>query len=403
MKNKSIALFSFFLVLVAISSCQKKHNESASHPNTSQLLGKPYKIYSGQTNTIELKEISKNYKMFKTNSGMNSWNSITTQLAILDTPEMNNFYSTFTKDIIGDINKDIPCEVFIFMDKYSGNFDFQSIKGISYISANYNNKNLEGYQHDFYSVSDKNSTLDKNLSTELTVISSRDVQMLLATSLKNTFAESPYILEVKLRNDNLVDLQPDKKLSQTLLYKNYPGGGPSYACGPHPTCNYTNPLAGCAPQPWGTGTPYCYVQGQDCQALSTNDQADDAGLSPLPLANAYDFRDNFLRKYKIGEKYIEYYHTLSYCNYVFDITSASNIKAQLQFAYATFEVANKLQYGTNDAIPITEEYYNASINQISKYKTIVNNDEISVILSDIQADLEQFKGLTKDRILSKIM
>jgi hypothetical protein len=127
-----------------------------------------------------------------------------------------------------------------------------------------------------------------------------------------------------------------------------------------------------------------------------------ADLSGLVQSAAYDFRDNFLRNYTLGRKYIVYYYKLSYAITAINPISTDNFSENLSVALALYSIASRLQYGANDLIVYDDAVKNKLVTLIDKYKTYSTNADYQRILDIIKADVLRFANKTRATIIAQL-
>jgi hypothetical protein len=152
-------------------------------------------------------------------------------------------------------------------------------------------------------------------------------------------------------------------------------------------------------------TWYCAAVG--CFVGNINDtmsfyNAYGAGNSSLPLNTAYSFRDNFMKNYNIGLKYINYYNSLSAIGGKYNVVSISTAYNWYLFAQKTYTLANKLQNGSNNDIIVDLNFKTTAIAKINLFRTLDHNTQLQAILNDIENDLNFFYNKTRGQILSSI-
>ena len=155
------------------------------------------------------------------------------------------------------------------------------------------------------------------------------------------------------------------------------------------------------PQPCSPCCPCEPAEPEDpiCPEDCINDEIDNSSLSNNPLddSHAYDFRDNFLSLYSTGDKYIEYYHAISTQTTTEFIIA--NFSDCYDFAVATHAVASVLENGDGNSIVITQDYYDDAMDMIELYRNEADCPDFDILLDDIEADLDDYKGITKDELI----
>jgi hypothetical protein len=152
------------------------------------------------------------------------------------------------------------------------------------------------------------------------------------------------------------------------------------------------------------GSWYCQSSGEKIfviyDSIKYYNLASDA--QNLSFDSSYDFRDNFMDNYAIGQKYINYYYKLSNVGDIYDVVKLNNVYDWFIFTKNVFSVANKLQYGNSSDIIVDSNFKTSAIAKINEYRALNTNAEMQAILNDIEADLNNFLGKTRAQILTEI-
>jgi hypothetical protein len=117
----------------------------------------------------------------------------------------------------------------------------------------------------------------------------------------------------------------------------------------------------------------------------------------------YDFRDNFLQNYAIGQEYIEYYYILGEM-----LTDSVSLGLMLQTARVLYEFNSCVQLlldANNHAndILISSTLKGKILSLLSEYKSLMpNNYEYNVILDKIIADVNLYSENTVSYVVSRL-
>lgn len=151
-------------------------------------------------------------------------------------------------------------------------------------------------------------------------------------------------------------------------------------------------------------TWHCYVP--PCQQKTINDTINNYALVPnsqfLSTDSAHNFRDNFMRNYLIGEKYINYYYKLSNFSELYTVINVNTAYDWYLFSKEVYSIADKIQFASSNEIIITQDFKNKAQMKINQYKALNSDSELQSILTNIELDLNNFLGKTKQQILSEI-
>jgi len=116
---------------------------------------------------------------------------------------------------------------------------------------------------------------------------------------------------------------------------------------------------------------------------------------------AYNFRNNFLKKYNKGKLYISYYYVLSKELKSIDYFTLSNILYDYNFYKKIYSIANTLENGNNDDIVISSSDSLIILNKINVLKNYApNNEKYQIILNNIKNDVITYTNKTRVEIIS---
>jgi hypothetical protein len=115
---------------------------------------------------------------------------------------------------------------------------------------------------------------------------------------------------------------------------------------------------------------------------------------------AYNFRDDFLKNTEKGQAYIRHYYNLS--KVMKEVMNAENFSKHLAFAKATFEVSETLERGENNKIPLKDSYVNEAFEFIKIYRKATKDKNTIESLNEIEHDLKEFRGKSKEKILNSL-
>ena len=122
----------------------------------------------------------------------------------------------------------------------------------------------------------------------------------------------------------------------------------------------------------------------------------------FPTRTAYDFRDNFLSNYEKGNDYIDYYYEISYVISAINSINSENIIAHIDLATEIYDIAQKLQYGNDNEIIISNDFKLDADQMIQYYAGLTTNQDFINILDEISTDLAHFEGKTRLEVLNEL-
>ncbi|CAN5873059.1 hypothetical protein BH11BAC4_BH11BAC4_05850 [soil metagenome] len=136
-----------------------------------------------------------------------------------------------------------------------------------------------------------------------------------------------------------------------------------------------------------------YCSNQSCRVSVINSIEIAADVDSI-----YSFRDSIMRKYNFGKKYIAYYDYISFVINSFERPATISSSEELGFLLSTLKVAYNFQYGGNDAIIVSEDYFEKALSYMERYRAYITNPYFLEVLDDISQDLGIYKNQTKEVI-----
>jgi hypothetical protein len=85
-----------------------------------------------------------------------------------------------------------------------------------------------------------------------------------------------------------------------------------------------------------------------------------------------------------------------------EVMNAENFSKHLAFAKATFEVSETLERGENNKIPLKDSYVNEAFEFIKIYRKATKDKNTIESLNEIEHDLKEFRGKSKEKILNSL-
>lgn len=125
--------------------------------------------------------------------------------------------------------------------------------------------------------------------------------------------------------------------------------------------------------------------------------------SLFDLALHRRLRDDLMKNYNIGEKYIEYYYAISgfLQKEDYQLQTLYKIISTLPNFNSSVEKLLDENYNGNDII-ITESLKNDMFAIIADLKTVSNNPDFQYILNDLENDLNAIKNKTKAQVINEL-
>ncbi len=145
-------------------------------------------------------------------------------------------------------------------------------------------------------------------------------------------------------------------------------------------CVKPNPITGCAAS----------------QVLEDNHS------SKINLDNIRYFRDNYLKRSKLGQELVTDYYSLSGDLAHYRLLSSHSLLENYQLIAKLVEVSNKLESRSNNEVIIDEALAELILSYIHTYKKfIIKDKEFISRLNKYENLLDEVKGLPKDEFLAK--
>jgi hypothetical protein len=393
MKNK-LTLFgslSIAILILYTVSCRKDTTENSTNVSSPQ-------------KSLEIN--SKSYETTK--MGVKEINSKTTSKysKVDDYPErpglMANLNSTSVYEVLIDLKQhfdgsidnisDTPRVMVFHTNGSLSNINYSDVLAISVFTENNGVLN-----HTLHSVNNNETTLDSRFTKSTNYFTSIEINLLSTIVSPNTNLGHSIIINNTLGNSyNRYLNNPSYAFNQTVYDRSNQapkppegGGGCGMCGGGNGSCDMSG---GCVPN--------------DCGKNTTDQTGTDNNLiSASAIYNnqiGYDFRDNLLSQYQLGQKYIAYYYHLSYVVRTFSTINVSNFAKHFELCGLIYQSVDILTNGSNDNIPISSELKAKGIDLINDYRDYSDNEEYLKMLDNITADLTKYEGKTKSYILNDI-
>ena len=257
-----------------------------------------------------------------------------------------------------------------------------------------------------YKITKGNLILDKRFNSYIGKIIRRHFKSLLAHSVDQKIDNASYLIIRNYRYNKQTSYDRTENSFAKAVSDNLPLKLPvSSLKGP------SDPPEGCTDCDSGPGG--CEESGPDdpsltCRFCASTIIEENQSLtsqdisSLLPLSEAYDFRDNFLVQYQIGQIYTDYYYEISYLMNALNTININNIDDHIDLGIEMYSIADKLQYGNATDIIITNQFKLKADQMISYYSTVTSNQDFIQILNRISSDLAHFVGMTRQQVLNEI-
>jgi hypothetical protein len=147
----------------------------------------------------------------------------------------------------------------------------------------------------------------------------------------------------------------------------------------------------------------CDLKQQRYSAFSEGILSQTVAESLFDVSLHRRLRDNLMKNYNVGEKYIEYYYAISGFLQRQDYSPATLLK--LISTLPDFnDSIKKLVDQTNNGneVIITESLRNDMFAIIADLQNVSDNEDYQFILNDLKNDLDAIKNKTKDQLLNEL-
>jgi hypothetical protein len=153
----------------------------------------------------------------------------------------------------------------------------------------------------------------------------------------------------------------------------------------------------------GDGGSICEAKERRHKAFSSGVLSQTVSESLFDLSLHRRLRDNLMRNYNIGEKYIQYYYAISGFLQRQDYQPETLLKMISTLPEFNNSVEKLIEQTNNgNQIIINESLKNDMFAIIADLKMISNNEDYQFILNDLENDLNLIKNKTKDQILNEL-
>ena len=134
--------------------------------------------------------------------------------------------------------------------------------------------------------------------------------------------------------------------------------------------------------------------GDICNLKSINNNGSSLGLT-LDLELAYSFKDDFMKKTDVGNKYISYYYLLSKVAFENKEITSETVGDYFDFATKVYSSAKVMQFGDDDDVVCNSTFQKQALTFVKKYRSFSDDNSYQEALSTIEKDLNKFSGKTK--------
>ncbi|TDE12472.1 hypothetical protein [Dyadobacter psychrotolerans] len=297
-----------------------------------------------------------------------------------------------------------PKYITLFTTKSTTDIEMSDIKGIGTLSTH-----ESGMFHLFYTVNGSTLQKDDRFSLYTDYLRVADMDLLGAVvfnnpSLKWTMVNIPDS-KMAVSSEFKSKSYRDKENSLGLAIANSSEIPFDMVASDCTSCN--DPYSGFC-EPTSSGYPQCNPWNPDpitCGESKINAEMG-ARVSnsekSLNTAEAYNFRDNFMSKTKIGKSYTDFYYTISKVAIRNNGINAKNVVLHFDFATKIHGIAKKLQFGSDNDIVYQDDFRNEAQSFINTYRKLSNDSTFLNALAIIENDLNRFKGKSRREILISI-
>ncbi|MFN8353156.1 MAG: hypothetical protein U0Y10_01805 [Spirosomataceae bacterium] len=315
--------------------------------------------------------------------------------------DMVNISTILRKQFGGDLIKEekLPFFIAIYTSNSMENVVLSDIKGISYVIEQENGN----FEHIFFEVVNGKFIEDKRFRAECTSLKKTTVQMLANTvfendgnikwvSLSSIFSKKTIASKDKIDNLTVKVTEYANYIEGDDLGCQACFGGNGYCTYPENQCISTDPPGDCEDEQIQQA-----IQNEGLKAT----EGTMGKLSSLNSEKAYSFRDNFLKKFKKGNEYIDYYYKISRITQMHKGDSPVSLTDKISLAFDIYQIADALQ-SEDDEVIVSDEMFNRIHDKINSYREYSNNEEFQKILSNIDKDFKIFKNKKKSYILKAL-
>jgi len=138
----------------------------------------------------------------------------------------------------------------------------------------------------------------------------------------------------------------------------------------------------------------------DTRTANSTIETENHDVPLLSEDNGYEFRDDFMEAYELGQQYIDYYYTISENSTNFNMW-LNHFTECYDFAVASYEVADILLNGDGNEVIITQTYHDMAVDMINLYRSYTpSGDSFNDILDAIEGDMDTFLDLTRDEVIA---
>lgn len=116
----------------------------------------------------------------------------------------------------------------------------------------------------------------------------------------------------------------------------------------------------------------------------------------------YDLRDNLMKNYNIGNKYIDYYYALSAFLQKSDYTITTLYKMISALPELNDSILKLLGNSSNNEIIISEQLKNNVVSIINDLKLISSNADFQTILNELESDIIFLSNKTKSNLINEL-
>lgn len=322
--------------------------------------------------------------------------------------QLISIYQKLKNNFGGDLEniEKYPKQIVFYTVGKLDNFELNDIIGLSYFLEEDGN-----YVHNYFNITNGKAILNDAYTARGTAFKLSDLSILAKKENPSKFVSWVLLSEYTNASSKRVSsiekpFNPIKiieKFNQNHFEYDIIGGCSEFQCATEqPGSCYSNENGIFCKTNDGDEIPV--PNGDGCLSMSIDNGMSNSrstSNNQLDLKKAYDFRDNFLKKSKLGKEYINYYYAISKVSQEKGILS-KNFSDHLNFALETFKVAEVLQDDSNNEILISDSYEKSAKSLIALYRKEKDNNEFQKILDNIEKDMYKFKGKRKSEIIKEL-
>ncbi|MEZ4919032.1 MAG: hypothetical protein R2792_07965 [Saprospiraceae bacterium] len=382
---KKALIFSVFLSLLCFTSC-KNDDEKIQFEGTS--LQTDYEI----ENSIS--------------SGLTG--------SILYLKDDADFKSLVFQLLPPDVNIDRVVSLIAYTDQAIPDIKIIRKEDVAYLSV-FHQPELGKMKHDFFRIDGDAFIKEERFCALTPVVSANHAQSILELIKRENSSLNAYSVIQNYSNRSFYDSPENLKIKLTYqLFKSIniakatsdrdtPWSSQRCAspCDPNQGCDCLT-----LPPEEAGGSPEYYCDACVCPFSIVADDVDFPVEyeSFFEFEPYYEFRDNFLSNYLIGQKYISYYYALGYFLKTNNLFTTNIIIETAKVSPKVFEIVQKLNSFPegSSSILITESTKVQLLDLIDKYKALSTNADFHTMLNEISSDIEFYSEKSISQVMEEI-